>query len=37
MGSEREAHWENVYSSKGENQVSWFEEVRRSPLSSSMR
>src|ERR1700675_2792337 len=22
----REAHWENVYSTKGENEVSWFQE-----------
>jgi len=22
----RKAHWENVYSTKGENEVSWFQE-----------
>ena len=22
----RQAHWENVYSTKGENEVSWFQE-----------
>jgi 2-polyprenyl-3-methyl-5-hydroxy-6-metoxy-1,4-benzoquinol methylase len=24
--SDRQAHWENVYSTKGENEVSWFQE-----------
>jgi hypothetical protein len=32
MGSvERQAHWENVYTTKGENEVSWFED---SPTAS---
>ncbi len=25
-GFSRQAHWENVYATKGENEVSWFEE-----------
>jgi 2-polyprenyl-3-methyl-5-hydroxy-6-metoxy-1,4-benzoquinol methylase len=25
--SERQVHWENVYTSKGENEVSWFQET----------
>jgi trans-aconitate methyltransferase len=25
-GVERQAHWENVYTTKGENEVSWFED-----------
>lgn len=29
--SDRQAHWENVYTTKGENQVSWFQE---SPIVS---
>src|SRR5262245_29821388 len=24
--SDRQAHWENVYATKGENEVSWFQE-----------
>jgi SAM-dependent methyltransferase len=27
MTSERQAHWENVYSTKGETEVSWFQET----------
>src|SRR5690242_7456465 len=26
MGNSRQAHWENVYTTKGENEVSWFQQ-----------
>jgi hypothetical protein len=26
MQSDRQAHWEDVYTKKGENEVSWFQE-----------
>ena len=27
----RQAHWENVYTTKGEKEVSWFQENPRHP------
>ena len=32
MSSERQAHWQNVYATKGEREVSWFEESPRLSL-----
>jgi hypothetical protein len=29
----RQAHWDNVYAAKGEDQVSWFQETRRPLLN----
>ena len=31
-GAERRAHWENVYTTKGEDQVSWFQETAEPSL-----
>src|SRR2546429_5647864 len=32
MTSEGQAHWENVYSAKGETEVSWFQETPAASL-----